>query len=190
MPELGKIQVLWHRTKAEATFLMQQFSPNFSSYKNLTPQKKGSLELSQWEQWSSKHLRTCSHKAPLTRLEQKITDPGRVNCCWQLELFQWKCLISNRDISSEEDIGNPAQKQLLFLLLSPPWELMSLHKTDFAGGSLELGLERSELLQVPTIPSQMGPFGFSLKKPLPAGLGHHPAHSLASNTLPWFMRGL
>ncbi|TRZ12986.1 hypothetical protein HGM15179_014121 [Zosterops borbonicus] len=31
---------------------------------------------------------------------------------------------------------------------------MSLHRTDFAGGSLELGLECSELLQVPTIPSQ------------------------------------
>lgn len=184
------MQVLWHRTQAEATFLMQQFSPNFSSYKNLKPKKNENLELSHKEQWSSKHLRTYFHKAPLTRLEQKTTDPHRVNCCWQLELFQWKCLISNRDISSEEDIGNPALKQLLFLMLSPPWELMSLHKTDFAGGSHELGLERSELLQVPTIPSQMCPICLPPKKPLPAGLGHDPAHGLASNTLKWFIRNL
>lgn len=34
------------------------------------------------------------------------------------------------------------------------------------------------------------PLGFPLKKPLPAGLGHNPAHSLASNTLSWFMRNL
>lgn len=32
-PVQGKIQELSHRSKAEATFLMQQFSPNFSPYK-------------------------------------------------------------------------------------------------------------------------------------------------------------
>lgn len=172
---LGKTQVLWHRTKAEAPFWFSNFHQIPVHTKTWNPKKHENLELSPWEQWSSKHLRTCFHKAPLTRLEQKITDPRRVNCCWQLELFQWKCLISNRDISSEEDIGNPALKQLLFLMLSPPWELMSLHKTDFAGGRRELGMERSELLQVPKIPSQMCPIWLPPKKPLPAGLGHDPA---------------
>lgn len=47
-------------------------------------------------------------------------------------------------------------------MLSPPWELMSLHKTDFAGGSCEPG---PELLQVPKSCLRSAPFGFPLKNP-------------------------
>lgn len=116
-------------------FFTQQVPLNFSSDKTLNPKMRLWKNLTKTRgktPWSSRHLKTQFHKAPLTILRQKLTDPCWVNCCWQLELFQWKCLISNRDISNEKDIGNPALKQLLFLMLSPTWELMSLHKTDFA----------------------------------------------------------
>lgn len=39
IPVLGKIQVLWHRTKAEAAFTMQYFHQILVHTKTLNPQK-------------------------------------------------------------------------------------------------------------------------------------------------------